>query len=252
AEVLDRRVRRVADPVDLLPRVPADVTHTDLVRARPEREPERVAEAVGDVPVVGRDAVADEGVVGHRVAGIRIDPGERAAALGRVAARAQVLRPERSTLRRRQAQRRAGGRGRVAASVGGDDRVGGAAVLAPVGEARRRALAGGDVQRAVRAERDVVDRVGLLLVAPVRAADQDLLGAVRLVRVLVDGDAGQAAGGGAAILRAARRQWTGVVVERNDAAARLGVDHVGRVDVRTGRELGVDREAEQAPVTDRV
>src|SRR4051794_41824068 len=65
AEVADGR--RVREAVDLLPRVPADVTHPQLAGARPEREAVRVAEAVGDdAPAVcgrggGRRGVGERG-----------------------------------------------------------------------------------------------------------------------------------------------------------------------------------------------
>src|SRR5207253_7757613 len=50
AEVLDGRVARVADLLDLLPRAPADVADPELRRAGPERDPERVAQPVRDDP----------------------------------------------------------------------------------------------------------------------------------------------------------------------------------------------------------
>src|SRR4029453_2592793 len=106
---------------------------------------------------------------------------ECAAALGGIAARPQVLGAEGAALRRRQAQLRAGGGGGIPAGIRWDGRVRIAAVLAPVGEARRRTLAGADVQGAVRPERRVIDCLRLLLVAPVAAADQDVLGADHLV-----------------------------------------------------------------------
>ncbi len=246
-EVLDGGVGRVGNAVDLLPGIPTDVGDPEFARPGPEREPIWIAQSIGDVPIVARDPVADERVIGQGVARVGVDAGHRAAALGRVAARSEILGAERAALGRRQAQRLASRLGRVAAGIGDHDRVGCAAVLAPVGEACRRALAGADVERPVRSEREVVDGVRLLLVAPVRAADDDLLGPDRDVGVLVDRDPRQAAGGRTAVLRAAGRERALVVVERRDAAG-LGVDGVQQVDVRSCREPRVDGQAGQTPV----
>ena len=107
AEVLDDRVGRVDDPVDLLPVVPADVADPELARPGPEREAERVAQAVGDDPARVRVGAAGERVAGRPapVAGSTrmIEPSRR----GRIAGRAQVLAAQRAALGGRRGQRRA-------------------------------------------------------------------------------------------------------------------------------------------------
>ncbi len=62
AEVLDGRVRRAVDRVDLLVVVPADVADPDLVRSGAEREPERIPEPVRDDAPRVRVAVPEERV----------------------------------------------------------------------------------------------------------------------------------------------------------------------------------------------
>src|SRR5215217_1439156 len=89
AEVLYHVVAGVRQAVDLLPGVLSHVARPDLVRARPEREAERVAQAVGDDPVraggridLDDRAVEPEGVAG----GARVLGAQRAALVRRVVA----------------------------------------------------------------------------------------------------------------------------------------------------------------------
>ena len=87
----------------------------------------------------------------------RVDPDERAAESGRVAARAQILASQRSALRRRQRLLASHRNRRIAAGV--------ATPLTVVGEFRVGAVAGTGVERAVGAEQRA-DRVHGSLLAP--------------------------------------------------------------------------------------
>src|SRR5262249_51164204 len=95
AEVLDDRVARVADAVDLFPRVPADVTDPELARSGTRRDAERVAQAVRDDAARGR-VRGDQRVVEHGRAGRGIDAQDRAAEADAVARRTDVLRAQRA------------------------------------------------------------------------------------------------------------------------------------------------------------
>ncbi len=231
AVVADLR-RGVGNAVELLPGQPADVADVGLRGPRPEREAERIAEAVGDDPA-GVD-VTGAGVGGQRVAGVRIDADHGAVEPGRIGARAQVLAAQRAALGGRRGLGAADRPRRVAARV--DRR----AVLAVVGERVAGAVAGGGVEGAVGAELEVADRVARVLLAPL-VADQRHLGAVGQ-------DLREPAADHAAVALGARRVGA-VVVPARGSAADSGVVRVERVDVRAaGRELGVEHHAEQAAV----
>ena len=137
AEVLDRSRPRVRQPVDLLGVVPADVADPELVRAGPERDPERVAEAGGDDPSGERVRVSRERIAGRGGARGGIDSDDRPVERDRLAGRpAQRLAPERAAASRRLRVRDAQATGRIAARVGGRGTVHAAAELPPVGHRR--------------------------------------------------------------------------------------------------------------------
>ncbi len=85
AEVLGTESMGSADAVDLLPGVPPHVTDPELIRAGADREPERVAQSLGDDPP-GVDVVAERytgcPAARHRCSG---HPDDRAVQRGRVA-----------------------------------------------------------------------------------------------------------------------------------------------------------------------
>src|SRR4029453_1059896 len=129
----------------------ADVTDPQLVAARPEGEPERVAEAEGhDAPRV-RIGRRGQGIAGESGARRRVDPDDGAVEAGGVSGRADVLAAQRTALGGRRGLERADpGRGVPA-------RVQRVALLAVVREAEPRAIAGTGVERAVRAEQQGAD-----------------------------------------------------------------------------------------------
>ena len=242
AEVHDAARGRIGDPVDLLPVVPADVAEPDLVGARPEREPERVAEAVGDDPAGVGIAVAEQGVAGESGASGGIDPEDRAVERDRVAAGAQVLRSERPAGGRRRGLRPTDpSRGIVAGVLR-------AALLAVVGDVEVGAVTAADVEGAVGTERQVADRVAGELLAPV--LDQHGLAGRH---VAARGEARDATGDHAAVGRGAGRRRTAVRRLAGDPPARRGaadrrVERVGDVDVRCRRKVRVEGQPEHAPV----
>ena len=100
SEVVHGGVGRGHEPVQLLPRRPSHVAGPDLVRARADRDPERVAEAIADDPTGIRVGAGCERVTSHaRPRSQGRHAGRRRSGRG-VAGRAQVLAPERATLRR--------------------------------------------------------------------------------------------------------------------------------------------------------
>ena len=139
---------------------PTSPTQISLVPG-PEREPERVAQAVRDDPARVGVGAADERVAGSAGAGVRVDAQDRAVEAGG----SPLVR--RSWLRSAPpsavggVMRAADAARRVAARV---ERV---AVLAVVGEVEARAVARADVERAVGAEGELADRVARVLLAPV-------------------------------------------------------------------------------------
>ena len=231
AVVADLR-RDVRDPVDLLPGQPANVARVDVGRARPEGEAERVAQAVGDDPAVVDRAGA--GVAGERIAGVGIHADDRPVEPGGVGGREGVEAAERPALGGRRGLGLAGGARMVAAGV--DRR----AVLAVVGERVAGAVAGADVERAVRAELQVAERVARILLAPV-VLDQRDLGAVGQ-------DLREPAADDAAVALGAGRVGAVVVPARGGGADR----RVVRVrDVHVGparRELRVQDHAHEPAV----
>ena len=212
AEVLDRARRRVGEPVDLLPVVPADVADPDLVRAGPGREAERVAEAVGDDAVVrSRSAPPYSGLSGSAAPVVGID------AAG-------------SCRRGRRDRRACGGPGLRSAPPSAVGGVCVAADAAPAGrrrgcvgiarlpvvdEVEARAVAAAHVERAVGAEGERADRVARELLAPV--LDQHLLGAGHHVAGRLQ--AREPAADDAAVARRTRRQGSDVPPVRPSAAA---------------------------------
>src|SRR5207247_5433148 len=76
-EVLDRYVGGAHESIDLFPRVPANVANPQLIRAGPNREPERVAKAVRPDTLGVR--VPGPRVAGRGGSGRRPDPDGRPA-----------------------------------------------------------------------------------------------------------------------------------------------------------------------------
>ena len=70
--------RDVGDAIDLLVVVPTDVAEPEFVGAGPERESERIAQAVGDDASFVRVGTSAEGVAGCGSSRRRVDPDERA------------------------------------------------------------------------------------------------------------------------------------------------------------------------------
>ena len=158
AEVLRHAVVDVRDPVDLLPGVPADVADPELLRAGPETEPERVAQAVGDDAAGVVVGARGERVAGQPHAGVRVDPDDRAVERHRLTGRpAHRLRSQRTALGGGRRQVGARRRRRITAGVLG---------LAVVDVVVARPVAGTRVQRPVRAEPDGADGVAGELLAP--------------------------------------------------------------------------------------
>src|SRR5207248_5858885 len=145
-------------------------------RPGPQREAERVAEAVRDDPAQVR--VAARALRVRREPGARcgVDAEDGAVQDHRLAGRAaRALAAERAALARRRRQGGADGARRVAARIrrGRGWAAGGPAELAVVGIPEVRALPAGGVERTVSAEVEVADRVARELLAP--ALDQHLL-----------------------------------------------------------------------------
>ncbi len=237
AEVLDVRVGGGDQAVDLLRVVPAHVADPELPRARAEREPERVAEAVGDDPAGVGIAAAGERVRRKRLARVRVHAHDGAVEARRVRRRAEVLAAQRAALAGRRGLGAAHARGRVAAGVARN------AVLAVVDEVWARSVAAACVEGAVRPEAQVADAVRRPLLAPV--LDQHLLRADHLVPLGLE--AREPGTHDAAVRAPTRRIGAGVVPFRRRAADLrvVGVEHV---DERLGGEVGVEREAEQSAV----
>ena len=84
AEVLDNAVVDVGDPIHLFVDRPADVTEPQFLRAGPEREPERVAQTVGDDPARVEVAAPSERIAGHRGAGVGVETKHRTTEADRV------------------------------------------------------------------------------------------------------------------------------------------------------------------------
>ncbi len=123
------------------------------------------------------------------------------------------------------------------------------AELAPVGVVEAGAVAAADVEIAVLAEVERAGRVARELLAPV--VDERRL-AGRPVRA-DGGQAAEAAADHAAVGRGAGRRWTGVGrlachAPLGGRAADHGVEGVEDVDVVVRREVGVDRQPQQAAV----
>jgi len=232
AEVLGRGVAGVDRPVDLLGRVPSHVPHPDVPGARTHREAERVSQAEGHEATGLGVGARGERIAGQSRPGERVDAQERAVKGLGVGRGEPVLAAERPSL--------AGGRrlGAAHAHRGVAARVLGDPHLAVVDEVGAGRVSAGHVQRAVRAELDVSDRVGGRLLAPV--LDQDLLRAAR--RVALRGQVGQPAARHAPVGGGPGRRGAAVVPGRCGAADRSVVG-VEDVDVRLGREIGMDRES---------
>ena len=168
AEVVGDTVVDGTEVIDLFPGVIPDVADPDVVRPRPDREPERIPQPVrDDSPCVGVGALC-KGVVGEAGASARVDPDDRPVERRRVARRPHILAPQCTPLCGRRRERCADPSGRVAARV---SRV---AVLAPIGEVEARTLAPARVERPVGAEEERTDRVARVLLAPV--VDEHLFG----------------------------------------------------------------------------
>ena len=170
AEVLDRRCR-TRKAIDLLPGVPAHVADVDVVRAGPDREAVRVAQAVGHDPARVRVRAGRVRVVGHRGAGVRVHANDRAVQGLGIRRGARVLAAQGAALRGGRADGAPGG---ITAGVDG------IALLAVVGELEAGAVAGARIERAVGSEREGADRVARILLAPV--LDQHLLRAAGQLR----------------------------------------------------------------------
>ena len=108
---------RVRDPVDLFPRLPADVAKPDLVRPGPEGESERVPESVRDDPPRIDVRGSDQRVAGHRGPGVRIEPQDRSVERRRIARRPEVLGAECAALGSRDGLRAADAGRRITAGV---------------------------------------------------------------------------------------------------------------------------------------
>ena len=134
AEVLDRR-GGAGEAVDLLPGVPAHVAEVDVVRARPDREAVRVAQAVAHDPArvrVGARRRSGCPACAAPVSGFTRS--DRAVEGRRVGRRADVLAAQGAALGGRRASCAAHAAGRIPAGV---ERV---AVLPVVGEVEARAV----------------------------------------------------------------------------------------------------------------
>jgi hypothetical protein len=237
AAVLDR-AEHIRDAVDLLPAAEADVADPQLARLRPERDPERVAEAVQDHTPRVEIRAREERVRGQRSAVVGVDADDRPVEGDRVAACAQVLRPQRSPLGRRRRERGADAAGRVAA------RVHRAAVLAPVGEAEGGAVACRGIQRAVGPELELALRVARVLLAPVLHEHRLLTGRV---------EPREMPGNDAPVDVSAGRVRARIRGRAHRPPARRGpsdgrVARVEDVDVGVGRKLGVEHHSQQAAV----
>ena len=219
----------------ILPRVPAHVPGPDLAGSGPDGDAERVAQTVGDGPArvgVGRAGVR---VVGEGRAGVGVHAQDRSVERRRIGRRPYVLRAQGSSLRGRWTHGPADTGGRIATGIHGT------AVLAVVGEVEARAVAGGDVERAVGAEGQAPERVARVLLAPV--LDQDLLGAGGV-------EAREPAGDHTAVAGGPWRRWAAVTPPwRRGRVAEHVVVRVEHVDERpAGGEARIEREAEHAAV----
>ena len=234
-EVLDRYVGGAHESIDLFPRVPANVANPQLIRAGPNREPERVAKAVRHDPLGVR--VPGPRVAGRGGSGRRIDPEDRPVQRRGIGNRLEVLAAKRPAF---------GGGGRHRASRGIPARV---PHLAVVHVIEGGSVAAGDVQHSIRAEREVADRVARVLLAPV--LDQHLLGAGHHVAGGLE--ARQPPAHDATVRRGPRRGRARVRADpgfppSGSGAPDHGVVGVERVDPRLDREIRVQREAEEAAV----
>ena len=250
AEVAHRRRERIRHAVDLLPAgdaLSAGLAHVDVVRARPDRHPEGVAQAVPDDPARVRVRAGEVGIAGRRRPGVGVDADQRAVQAGRVPGRAHVLGAQPPALGGRRAHRPTHAARRVATGVQG------LALLAVVGEVPRGPVAAGVVQVAVGAELEPPADVARVLEAA-RHRHQHLLGAAGdLARDLEARDATAdhapvlVSSGPVRRVRASVGGLAGDAPRRRRAAGR-GVVRVEEVDVRVGGEIRVHGKAEQPPV----
>jgi hypothetical protein len=157
--VPERRER--AQPVDLLPAVPADVADPDLGGARARREPERVAQAHRHDATRVRVAAREERIAGNAGARRRIDANDRSVEGDRIARASQVLTPERPSLGERRRLDAADRNRRVTSGVQW------IAVLPIVGPDPARSVPPGRVQISVHSEEHAPDRVARVLLEPV-------------------------------------------------------------------------------------
>ncbi len=238
---------RVDEPVDLLPRGPADIADPDLVRPGPEGEPHRVAQAVRHDPARVGIRAARPGIVERGLSGVGIDPDQRTVEPGGIAAGADVLGTQRSALGRRRRELSAHRRRCVGTGVVGRDvRVRGA-VLAVVGEREAGAVSTACVQHAVRSELDRADRVTGEHLTPV--VDEHLLVDTRTVR----GQHRQPRTGLATLARRPgwRRTWVAGGAG-GSPLRRWSTDHsvvrVEDVNPWIRREIGMQRKAEQPAI----
>ncbi len=238
AEVPDRA--RVGHAVELLPVAATAVADPDVTGAGADREPDGVAQAVGeDAPLVGVRA-AEQRVAGHARAGARIDPDQRAVEAGGVAGGAQVLHAQPAALGGRGGEHVADRAGRVAAGV----RRGPGVAVVP--ECRGGAVATGEVEIAVGAEGEPAAGVDRVLLAPV--LDQHLLRAGH--RLAGDPQPRDATARDAVLVeaqgspRAAVPRVARIAVQRRGAADPC-IERVVDVDVGLRREVGVDGQRHQ-------
>ena len=242
--------RAIRDPVDLLPGARADVRDEDFVRAGFDDHAKRIAEAVADDAALVGVAAAEHRVIRQSRPGGRVHAEDRAAqdaGLSRRSARA--LAAQGTPFRARLGLVAPDGYRRIAAGVLGRRGPRAASELTPVGVREASAFSAADVELAVGAEREGTDRVAGELLTPV--LDQDLLarGPVRADRM----QTGEVSADDAPVRRRPGRRRArirGAVAgapPRSGPADR-GVMGVQNVDVVVRCEVGIDREAEQAPI----
>src|SRR5262245_59603424 len=165
--------RRIADPIDLCPGVPANVTDPHFIRSWPECEAKRVAQAVSDDPPLVRVGASSVGIVRRARTCCRVEAQDRPVEQNRLPRRTpRTLASERAAF---------GGRWRLCAAHTGGWITAGVRrsrtactppALTVVGERETRAVAARDIEVAVRSEGEVADRVARVLLAP--ALEQDL------------------------------------------------------------------------------
>ena len=147
--------RGVLNPVDLLEPVPADIGDVGVVGARPECEPERIAQAEADDPSGIGVGVGAQWVVGEAGRGDGVDSYDRAFQADRIGQCAKILGPQHAALGPGEGRARAGGGVRISASI----RRPVAPRLPIVGAVGPRRLAVGQIEAAVGGKLEVADGV---------------------------------------------------------------------------------------------